>query len=185
MGTSGQFSKGKKSSKAPAEKDFAEFDGQQMEGEVTSFKGQWGWVACPSFSSDLFAHVDDLAPGLKSLKVGDTVSFTVGQKDDGKWRALDITVTGEAPPKKQKVGAAPKRGPEKGYEKVEGQVLEGTVVAWKDKWGWVNAGEGFDGGLFAHIDDVVEGQLSKNCAVSFTVGQDEKGRWRAREISVV
>merc|ERR1712039_805382 len=94
------------------------------------------------FSTDLFAHVDDIADDKKILKVGQTVSFTVGQKDDGKWRALDITVTGEAPPKKRKVGAAPKRGPDKGFEKLEGQVLEGTVVSWKDKWGWVSAGEG-------------------------------------------
>merc|ERR1712187_1040433 len=166
MGTSGQFSKGKKSSKAPAEKDFAEFDGQQMEGEVTSFKGQWGWVACPSFSSDLFAHADDLAPGLKSLKVGDTVSFVVGQKDDGKWRALDINVTGEAPRKKQKVG---KTTPEinKGFDKVEGQVLKGTVASWKGKWGWISAGEEFDGDLFAHTTDVTDGELSEGLEVSF------------------
>merc|ERR1712048_1552556 len=109
--------------RAPAkakEKDFAGFDGQVLEGEVTSFKGAWGWINSSEFSTDLFAHVDDIADDKKILKVGQTVSFTVGQKDDGKWRALDITVTGEAPPKKQKVGAAPKRGPEKGYEKVEG-----------------------------------------------------------------
>jgi len=174
-------------------KDFAEFEGQNLEGEVVSFKHPWGWVSSPSFSSDLFAHLEDLAPGSEEFAAaGQAVQFTVGFRE-GKWRAMDITVLGGAPNKKRRVAEGGKGKPaaskggkpgaDKGFEPFEGMMLAGSLVSWKEKWGWITAPE-LSGDLFAHIEDLEEGTPSAGAEVSFTVGRDEKGRWRARAMVI-
>jgi len=162
--------------------------GEVMEGEVVSFKAPWGWVSCPSLGSDLFAHMDDFAPGLTHLQIGQVVTFTAAPdpSKEGRMRAFGISLPGGTPPaKKRRVGAASTpRVSDKGFENAEGSILNGTVVSWKDKWGWISAGEEFEGDIFAHVDDVVDGVLESGSTVSFTVGKDDKtGRWRARQIN--
>jgi len=63
-----------------------------------------------------------------------------------------------------------------------GQQVNGVVASWKDPWGWVS-NPSFAGDVFAHMEDVVDGmQLAVGASVIFTVGIDNKGRVRAKQI---
>eukprot|EP00930_Biecheleria_cincta_P067072 TRINITY_DN5344_c0_g3_i1.p1 TRINITY_DN5344_c0_g3~~TRINITY_DN5344_c0_g3_i1.p1 ORF type:complete len:758 (-),score=169.70 TRINITY_DN5344_c0_g3_i1:150-2351(-) len=173
-------------------KDFAEFEGQSLEGEVVSFKHPWGWVSSPSFSSDLFAHLEDLAPGSEEFTAaGQPVQFTVGFRE-GKWRAIDIMVLGGVTKKRRVVAEGGKKpagnkggkpAADKGFEPFEGMTLVGSLTSWKENWGWVSAPE-LGGDIFAHIEDLEAGEPRAGTEVSFTVGRDDKGRWRARAMTI-
>merc|ERR1740123_1263887 len=164
------------------------FLGQRMEGIVSSWKGQWGWVSCPMFTGAVFAHGEDVVGGMMPAQ-GAGVVFTIGKNMKGQVRAQMLQV-GSMPPGGCMQMQAVKRkaeglgGADKGFETVEGQQMQGAVTSWKNGWGWVSC-EGFSGDLFAHAGDVQGGgELSVGELVAFVVGRDEKRatRWRAGQI---
>merc|ERR1740123_2839684 len=54
------------------------FVGQRLEGVVSSWKGQWGWVSCPMFTGDVFARGEDVMGGMMPAQ-GAGVVFTIGK----------------------------------------------------------------------------------------------------------
>jgi len=159
-----------------------QFVGQQLNGIVSSWKDQWGWISSPLMVGDVFAHSEDLDSG-KQLSVGEHVVFTVGYDAKGRVRAKQIH-GGNMPGKKRKKGGDDSE--RKGFEGHEGEVLEGEVASWKSPWGWIKCQE-YQGDLFAHKEDIATGEdLAVGQPVTFTVGRDEKsGRWRAVEITAL
>ena len=143
------------------------FLGQRLDGLVSSWREQWGWVSSPLFSGDVFAHAEDLT-GPKIPTLGAHVLFTIGKDAKGCVRALEIEVgrllpganSGANAPAALNAGkrsaggmitpaAGCRGGMGKGFEAVEGQQVQGSVVTWRSPWGWVSC-EGVGGDLFAH-----------------------------------
>jgi len=185
------FGKGQPMSPAAA------YAGQRMEGQVTSWRDQWGWIACPLFvGRDIFAHAEN-TPGGAPLEVGMLVSFTVGNDSKGRLRALDIQVAdGLSGPmnsfsavKMEKKRATPlpiNNGmgmTDDGAAMFEGSEIQGEVSSWNSPWGWITCPD-FEGDVFAHKQDVMMmEELSVGQPVSFTLARDAKsGRWRALQI---
>lgn len=174
-------------------KGHSRFMGERLPGEVTSWKGQWGWVDSPEFGGcgELFAHEQEVMGKLP--QVGSKVFFTVGTDSKGRMRALDISVGGGGRGGAAGGGSKPLKRKAQNIEKdtsqfegLEGATLDGQIVSFRDKWGWINSPE-FDGDIFGHMEDVVDGSvLSAGQQVTFTLGRDAKsGRWRGMEISVI
>lgn len=68
----------------------------RLNGVVTSWKDQWGWVSCAEFQDgDIFAHREDLPDGAW-VEVGTPVTFELGADDKGRRRAKRIGVCGPA-----------------------------------------------------------------------------------------
>lgn len=169
------------------------FIGQKLEGRILSHKDPWGWISCPLFGGDLFAHSEDMKfPGDAFPPVGSQVFFTPGTDNKGRMRALQISTGGKGGGggggggKKRKAdnGAPKERAGEADFEQLEGSVIEGEVSSWKSPWGWIKS-ESFAGDLFAHKEDVQSGEdLAPGSQVFFMVARDQKsGRWRARQIN--
>merc|ERR1719433_770860 len=75
----------------------------RLNGVVTSWKDQWGWVSCAEVQDgDIFAHREDLPDGAW-VEVGTPVTFELGADDKGRRRAKRIGVSGPA-------AAAPGKG---------------------------------------------------------------------------
>lgn len=163
------------------------FVGQTLTGTFASWKEQWGWISCPMFMGDIFAHSEDLKGTDGAVPfVGQTANFTVGTDNKGRIRALQIRPSGaDAGRRKRKAAeAASESEARRGeYEEFDGRVLEGEVRSWRDPWGWI-AVPGFECDVFAHKENVVSGgELAVGQAVLFFVGRDPKsGRWRATQI---
>mmetsp|Transcript_18209 Transcript_18209/g.50704 ORF Transcript_18209/g.50704 Transcript_18209/m.50704 type:complete len:507 (+) Transcript_18209:73-1593(+) len=161
--------------------------GQQLNGLVSMWKDQWGWISNPLLVADIFAHVEDLNSEVLPI-VGSPLSFVVGQDSKGRSRALNIQLL--TPPAdglpnpcagKRMQGLAF----DKGFQVAEGLQLQGLVASWKLSWGWIRCGDGvFSGDIFAHSGDVEGGgDLTVGEVVCFVVGRDlQSGRWRARNI---
>merc|ERR1719361_317301 len=157
------------------------FVGQRLEGTVSSFKANWGWVSCPEIGADLFAHEEDLVLG--ALCKGAQVSFEVGvDVRSGKPRARQIEVhsAGAAAPSLvhgpaealNGLGAAAEAAAEP-----SGPRTEGVVTSWKEAWGWVSCAlEEKD--VFAHREDIVGGDphapLEAGVPLTFELGVDPK-----------
>jgi cold shock CspA family protein len=63
------------------------------------------------------------------------------------------------------------------------QMVRGTVVSWRDTWGWIQCPELGEGDVFAHVEDLSAGVLpTPGMMVSFQLGEDNKGRRRAKRI---
>lgn len=68
----------------------------RLNGVVTSWKDQWGWVSCAEIEDgDIFAHREDLPDGAW-VEVGTPVTFELGADDKGRRRATRIGVCGPA-----------------------------------------------------------------------------------------
>jgi len=177
------------------------FIGQVLEGTVLQWKDFWGWISCPLFGGDLFAHKDDLKNG-QAPPPGTRVTFTPGTDNKGRMRALMIYnkgghsggasrggdfrggASGGAKRKAGKADSKPREG-EAEFEQLEGQLIDGEVSHWKSPWGWIRS-DHFPGEIFAHIEEV-EGRedLTVGQQVMFEVARDAKsGRWRAMRIQL-
>merc|ERR1719201_2839107 len=163
------------------------FIGQQLEGQVVTWKELWGWISCPMFGGDIFAHKEDLKGG-ETPAPGTSVIFVPGTDNKGRMRALQIAVRGGRGG--HKGGGGNKRKDERAerpgeadFEQLEGSIIEGEVASWREPWGWVKS-PSFRGDLFAHKEDVLTGEeLTPGQQVSFMVARDHKSnRWRARQI---
>eukprot|EP00931_Biecheleriopsis_adriatica_P007306 TRINITY_DN108608_c1_g1_i1.p1 TRINITY_DN108608_c1_g1~~TRINITY_DN108608_c1_g1_i1.p1 ORF type:complete len:489 (+),score=118.62 TRINITY_DN108608_c1_g1_i1:45-1469(+) len=175
------------------------FLGLRLEGEFTKWKSPWGWISCVRFQQNLFAHEEDLVRGTPA--VGSPASFLVGMDENGRLRALEIQCKGPGQGQKRKAplsaAAAPvfAAGNKKAktntgkksttdFSALEGVALDGKVKSWKDKWGWISSDHYSGGDLFAHQEDLTDGDaLVQGQQVTFIVGKDDQGRWRAREIA--
>lgn len=182
------FTQGGKGKAAVATNGPADFLGQRTEGVVISWKEQWGWVSIPN-AGDVFAHSEDIVGGPGELPVGAHIVFTVGQDAKGRMRAKQIQLRGSGAgfgALKRKKGAeiaSGAGGDSKGFESVEGQLLQGEVTSWKSPWGWTRV-SGFSGDVFTHKDDVDTGEeLQVGQSIAFVIGRDPKTkRWRAMQI---
>jgi len=140
-----------------------------MRGEVRSWKGDWGFVICPSkFDGDLFAHKANWKCASEPT-AGQVISFTVAQDTKGRCTAHEMTEPESAP------------------EDLIGQGrASGVVRSWRDSWGFVVAPGYFEGDLFlpkAELPQevrqapshVLEKELIAK-EVTFEVRVDNKGR---------
>merc|ERR1712107_20910 len=52
--------------------DLSAYHGQRLEGQVTSWREQWGWIASPSFAGDaeIFAHFEDCKDVFRKRECG-------------------------------------------------------------------------------------------------------------------
>jgi len=164
------------------------FIGQQLEGRVAMWKELWGWISCPLFGGDIFAHKEDLKGGGDAPAKDTRVFFIPGTDNKGRMRALQISTGGKGGSgggsgSKRKAESKPRAG-EADFEQLEGSVIEGEVASWRSPWGWIKS-PNFAGDLFAHKEDVLSGEeLTPGQQVSFLVARDHKSsRWRAREIN--
>jgi len=141
--------------------------GQRMEGTMRSWKDVWGFVTCPHFSGDLFAHIENTVANAP-LATGSLVVFEVGVDKKGRHTAQRIESISK-----------PEHWVGKG-------LCKGTLKSWRDSWGFIISGQ-FAGDLFCHVMNVnpqSKGQLALGAPVSFTVEMDEKGRLTARQVRV-
>jgi len=82
--------------------DLSIYDGQHLEGQITSWRDQWGWIGSPSFpaGAEIFAHTGDCLDFVPEK--GQWVEFTVGRDDKGRFRAQQIQTSMGVQPKKRK-----------------------------------------------------------------------------------
>merc|ERR1719453_2558553 len=59
------------------------FIGQQLQGTLTMWKDNWGWISCPHFGGDIFAHKEDLRNSGSPPAVGSRVAFIPGTDTQG------------------------------------------------------------------------------------------------------
>lgn len=105
----------------------------RLNGVVTSWKDQWGWVSCAEIQDgDIFAHREDLPDGAW-VEVGTPVTFELGADDKGRRRAKRIGVCGPAVPTVGKGGCVPNM-PISPISPVKG-AFKGNSVGFGDKVG--------------------------------------------------
>eukprot|EP00747_Dinoflagellata_sp_TGD_P089024 gnl/TRDRNA2_/TRDRNA2_164195_c1_seq1.p1 gnl/TRDRNA2_/TRDRNA2_164195_c1~~gnl/TRDRNA2_/TRDRNA2_164195_c1_seq1.p1 ORF type:complete len:513 (+),score=96.15 gnl/TRDRNA2_/TRDRNA2_164195_c1_seq1:180-1541(+) len=162
----------------------AMFTGRQMTGQVTSWKDKWGWVSCPYFEGDIFAHVEDIRDGFTPT-VGARVQFVVGtDQKTGRARALEITAHGGTKRKSDEMAAKDSER-DAAFQGMEGTTAEGEIVQWKESWGWMRC-SGVSTDIFAHKEDVVTGEeLAVGQMCSFTISKDTKKPERFRAVNIV
>jgi len=136
-------------------------DGPRYEGKVESWKDAWGWITCPQLESNVFGHREDILNGHvgTTLAVGAALTFELGtDQKSGKPRALNIEV-------------------------LQDGRLTGVLTSWRNLWGWITCPQVPDGDVFAHKEDMPNGAfIETGMQVSFELGEDEKGRRRAKAI---
>jgi len=157
------------------------FIGQRLDGQVTMWKENWGWISCPHFGGDIFSHAEDVQGGATPA-IGSRCQFIPGTDNKGRMRALQIRLMG-AGGKGSSQGVKRQR-PQEDLGGYEGSVIEGEVKNWKSPWGWIGSPQ-FQSDIFAHKEDVVTGEeLTPGMVVQFLVARDAKsGRWRAKQIT--
>jgi len=150
---------------------------KRLRGEVRSWKGDWGFIICPSkFEGDLFCHRRNLQLNTPVV-AGKPVSFTVTL--DGMNRPEAATVSEPEPSPEDFVG---------------GEILEGRMRSWRKDWGFIIAPEHFEGDLFCYLQSLplaytrsAPGEVEKmvvNKTVQFQVTTDNKGRPCASNVIV-
>lgn len=149
----------------------------------------FGFISPEDGGSDVFVHISAVErSGLSGLEDGDEVSYELEQdRRSGKLAAVDLQVTGSAPPSARpaRSSAPPRggfgrddRGPPPRAPRVSGGSGSGVVK-------WFNSQKGFgfirpsDGGddVFVHISAVERAglrELNEGQAISYEIEQDRR-----------
>jgi cold shock CspA family protein len=167
-----------------------------LDGQVRSWKKEWGFIVSDNFDGDLFCHQDglhlevleQLGDNLEKEAPGRIVTFEVGMDKRGRICAQKV-VFGEVAPvgsvvtsrAKEKALALP---PDIDIDPDE--ELYGTLRSWKEPWGFIVCPERFEGDLFAHRDAFVEAPPPRadvaGADVAFRRTLDRKGRPGASQV---
>lgn len=159
---------------AALEPKFAILAGQQLVGQVRSWKNEWGFVVSPeSFEGDLFCHKENLEDGAEAMAPGARVTFHVAADARGRATALQVKCISEP---KDWAGS--------------GAMLHGAVRSFKlgQQWGFLVSPGSCAGDIFFHVEsclpplrpDVIRPGLE----VAFKVDLDKQGRCAAMQIQL-
>lgn len=70
---------------------------EKLTGTVIFFKGHWGFIKQPNDERDIFVHWSDIShEGYKTLKKGQTVTYSIGTNNSGQPKAIDVVVVTDA-----------------------------------------------------------------------------------------
>lgn len=154
------------------EERFAHLAGMQIQGEVKSWKNEWGFIVSPeNFEGDLFCHKENLQNGADHLSKGARIHFQVATDSRGRSTAQQVVVANEPA---EWVGSV--------------ELLRGIVRSFKNPqpWGFLVSPASFNGDLFFHADSfggaIHREQIGPGLQVAFRVNQDQQGRLAAQDI---
>merc|ERR1712054_312409 len=96
--------------------------GQELLGEIKSFKENWGFIVSDSFSGDLFVHLRSNKQ-LGAVSAGDLVQFEVEEdpQSAGGFHAVNATLQRRDP------------------LDLVGQQVQGWVKSFRSGWGFLNS----------------------------------------------
>eukprot|EP00401_Gymnodinium_catenatum_P075630 CAMPEP_0117575946 /NCGR_PEP_ID=MMETSP0784-20121206/62509_1 /TAXON_ID=39447 /ORGANISM="" /LENGTH=565 /DNA_ID=CAMNT_0005375113 /DNA_START=1 /DNA_END=1695 /DNA_ORIENTATION=+ len=178
-------------SKGGSGRGVSELPPGRLNGHFRSFKGDWGFIRCPDFEGDLFAHRDNLQSAFEPVP-GTEVSFSIEADKRGRATAVEIEYIGfeapeiaAAPEVAEPKADAPRESPAEAL--VGAGSLPGIIRSWKGKWGFIICPTLFEGDVFCHRDHVhlpmgdynneaEVAALLVDQAVEFEVGHDNRGR---------
>eukprot|EP00931_Biecheleriopsis_adriatica_P100864 TRINITY_DN76106_c0_g1_i1.p1 TRINITY_DN76106_c0_g1~~TRINITY_DN76106_c0_g1_i1.p1 ORF type:complete len:654 (-),score=113.74 TRINITY_DN76106_c0_g1_i1:101-2062(-) len=67
-------------------------EGSVLDGQIRSFRGDWGFVTSPHFDGDLFIGAKSNRHLMNQLEAGDRIMFRVARGSGGKAEAIDVAV---------------------------------------------------------------------------------------------
>merc|ERR1712137_468271 len=177
-----------------------------LTGHIRSWRNEWGFIVAPDFfEGDIFCHQDNIqcesemrtAGYLEQFAVRSAVTFEVSLDRKGRACAEKVVlskanrsvsmlepVEGRTNQTLATLQIGPSQNEVGMISSNSDEVLTGTLRSWRNQWGFIICPDRFDGDLFIHKDNILQGIPVPSLVghpVQFQIGQDSRGRPHASQ----